>query len=150
MVDTKEQLVVLRLKNGRHICARQILNCKPNERRDLRRFKTTVDGWVVINDQNMKGKDTVYLRLLQSIWLNGAPTLEEPQNSDFVSYFVLDIFLHNFLNCSICNVISRLCISRAPNLFLHGVQKCLKQALGEETQSVTLKEKITEYLSVNK
>jgi len=114
MVNTKTQLDILHLKNGRQICVRQILNCEPNERRDLRRFKKTLYGRVVINDQNLKAKDRVCLRLLQSIWLHRSPPLEETQNADFISDFEIDTNLHNFIHCSICNVISRLCIGRTP------------------------------------
>jgi len=64
MVNTKIQLDILHLKNGRQICVRQILNCEPNERRDLQRFKNTVNRRVAVNDQNLKGKDRVCLRLL--------------------------------------------------------------------------------------
>jgi hypothetical protein len=115
------QLDVLLLRNGRQICVRQILNCELNERRDLRRFEKTVDGGVVINDQNLKGKDRVCLRLLQSIWLHGTPPLEEPQNADFISDFELNINLHNFIHFSICNIILRLCIGSNPKfIFARG------------------------------
>jgi len=140
MVDIKTQLGVLHLKNGRKICVRQILNCKPNKRRGLWRFKKTVDGWVVINDQNLKGKDRVCLRLLQSIWQHGAPPLEEPQNADLISDFELDIKLHNY---TLFDLQSHFEVGPL-NLFLHGVQKSPKPALCEETQSVTLEEKMTE------
>jgi len=44
MVNTKKQLDILYLKNWRQICVWQILNCEPNERRDLGRFKKTIKG----------------------------------------------------------------------------------------------------------
>jgi hypothetical protein len=44
MVNTKKQLDILNLKNGRQICVRQGLNCEPNRRRDLGRFKKTLNG----------------------------------------------------------------------------------------------------------
>jgi hypothetical protein len=150
MVSTKTQLDILHLKNVRQICVRQILNYEPNARRDLQRFKKTIEGQVFINDQNLKGKDRVCLRLLQSIWLHGSPPLEEPQNAEFISDFEFDTNLHNFIHCLICSVILRLCIVGPQNLFLHGVQKCLKPTVCEKTQSVTMKEKMTEYLSVSK
>jgi hypothetical protein len=84
MVNTKMQLDILHLKNGRQICVRQILNCEPNGRRDLWRFNKTLDGRIVLNDQNLKGKDRVCLNLMQSIRLLGALPLEEPQNAEII------------------------------------------------------------------